>query len=126
MLVIDNVNYDAKIDESTYSASLVDEYGGTEYVDGWWVKHRSVVRRRVSASIDLCFNNATEYNTFVSSMMSGLDADGAHSVEVYVNDTNAISYIQAYITWSTKTALATKAYDNVPVFWRVTLTIEER
>ena len=125
MLVIDGINYDEHINTQTYSVMQADEYGGTEYVDGWWVKHRSVARTRITGKVELSFNNATDYNAFVANMQS-LNARGCHDVEIYVNNLNDIAYTDAYIAWETKTAISTAEFGRAPVFWYATLTIEER
>lgn len=126
MLTIGDINYDDYVVISTYSANQVDEYGDTEYQDGWWKKHRTIARKRISATVTLAFKNAEDYNDFVANTLDDVGTDGDHTVTLYVNNLNQEVTINAYVAWETQTAIATPAFDSVPVFFNAVLTIEER
>ena len=102
------------------------EYGGTEYRDGWWKRHRTIVRYSINGSVTLAFPNANAYNDFVDNMNESMGADGDYLLDVYVQETNTVERIKAYLTPTTKTAIATKPYNYAPVFFNVTLKVEER
>ena len=126
MFKINGVSYDAYIVQKKYSVNEVAEYGGTEYRDGWWKRHRTVVRHSIEGSVTLAFPSATLYNAFVEHMQNNMEIEGAYSVELYVNNLNQTKSIWAYLTPTTKTAIATREYDYAPVFFNVTIKIEER
>ena len=126
MFEINGVSYDNYIVENKYSVNDTEEYGGTEYRDGWWKKHRTVVRHVINGSVTLAFPNANAYNNFVDHMQANMEAEGAYGVELYVNNLNQIKSIWAYLTVTTKTAITTREYDHAPVFFSVTIKIEER
>ena len=126
MLEINGVNYDRYIVQRRYSVMEVAEYGGTEFRDGWWKRHRSIVRHSISGSVTLAFPNADLYNGFVDDMQNGMDSEGAYTVELYVNNLNQTKTINAYLTPTTKTAITTYNYGLQPAFFSVTIKIEER
>lgn len=126
MLKINGVNYDTYIVENKYSVNEVDEYGGTEYRDGWWKRHRTIVRHSVNGTVTLAFPSASAYNDFVDHMRANTHPEGVYSVEVYVNNLNQTKNIWAFLTVTTKTAIATKNYEHAPVFFSVTIKIEEQ
>ena len=126
MFKINGKSYDAYIVQNKYSVNEDDEYGGTEYRDGWWKRHRTVVRHSVNGTITLAFPSAALYNSFVDDMQNGKDVENAYTVELYVNNLNQIKTIQAYLKPTTKTAIATREYNLAPVFFSVTIKVEER
>ena len=126
MFKINGVSYDEYIVEKRYTMNRTPEYGGTEYRDGWWKRHRSIVRYSINGSVTLAFPTAELYNAFVDAMQNGIGTEGDYTVEAYVNTTNMIHTFTAYLTPTTKTAIATKAYDRQAVYFNVTLKVEER
>lgn len=126
MFEINGVSYDNYIVEKKYSVNDTEEYGGTEYRDGWWKRHRTIVRHSISGSVTLAFPNANAYNNFVDHMQANGSEDNAYGVELYVNNLNQTKTIWAYLTVTTRTAIATREYSYAPVFFNVTIKIEER
>ena len=125
LLTIDGYNYDNYIVESTYSINDKPEYGGTAYTDGWWKKHRTVVRNTVSGTVTLAML-PSDYNAFVSRLQGGEGVEGDHRVGLYVNNQNEFRTIRAYISVTSRVAIATKQFNNSKVFFNADLTIEER
>lgn len=126
MLVIDGMNLDNYIIENKYSVNDAPEFGNSEYRDGWWKKHRDIVRHVIKGSVVLAFSTATEYNDFVRHINENIGVESDHSVTLYVNNLNTTKTISAYVTFATQTAIATHAYGMRPAFFSLTMAIEER
>lgn len=125
LIAIDNWACDDYIAAGSYNMSEAPEYGGTDYVDGWWRKHRTVVRKRVAGTVTLALNPYT-YTQLIDHLKSHESAEGSHSVLLYVSNANEMRTVDAYVTLSTTPAIATKAFNYQKVFFSVVLTIEER
>lgn len=126
MFALNGINYDDYVVMKKYKMNRTPEYGGTEYLDGWWRKHRTIVRYSVNGTVTLAFPNAELYNDFIDNLAASMGPEGDCRVEVYVNELNSVQSIMAYLTPVTKAAIATKAYGYVPVFFNITLKVEER
>ena len=125
MLTIDGTNYDAYIVQKSYDIQQNNEYGGTEYTDGWWKKHRSVVRTRVKGKVTLAMRPSA-YSTFVAALENNAGAEDDHTVTLYVQNIGAEKTITAFIYTTAKVAMATQAFGGGAVFFNITLVIEER
>lgn len=126
MFTLNGINYDDYVVSKKYKINRAPEYGGTEYRDGWWKRHRSIVRYSVNGSVTLAFPSAELYNDFVDNMRESMGAEGDYLIKVYVPELNVEQEIKAYLTPTAKTAIATKPYGYAPVFFNVTLKVEER
>lgn len=126
MFELNGTNYDDYVVWNKYKMNRVPEYGGTEYRDGWWKKHRSIVRYIVSGSVTLAFPTADLYNEFVDNLGASIRPEGDYLLDVYVQELNTVQRIYAYITPTAQTAISTKQYGYIPVFFNVTLKVEER
>lgn len=126
MLSIDGMNLDSYLDTKKYTAQKSAEYGNSEYRDGWWKRHRDIVRYSIKATAVLSFPNATEFSAFLTHLNNNIGVEGDHSVTLYVNNTGATETISAYVEHTVKTAISTEAYGKQPVFFSVTLKMEER
>lgn len=126
MFELNGISYDDYVVMNKYKMNRTPEYGGTEYRDGWWKRHRSIVRYSVNGSVTLAFPSAELYNDFVDNVQASMGAEGDFLIKVYVQELNVEQEIKAYLTPTTKTAIATKPYGYAPVFFNVTLKVEER
>lgn len=125
MITIDGFDCDDYIVEKSYSVSEQPEFGGTEYKDAWWKKHRTVVRTRVSGTVVLAMS-ASSYDTFITHLQEHIGVEGDHSITLFVNNLNDTKTITAYVSITSKVAIATKNFDHAPAFFSVKLKIEER
>lgn len=125
MFTIDGLNCDEYIVEKKYTVLDSPEFGGTEYQDGWWKKHRTIVRNRVTGTVTLAMS-ATDYSSFVSHIQSHEGVEGDHAISLFVNNLNAQKSITAYVKITANVAISTKAFGQDPVFFSVKLAIEER
>jgi hypothetical protein len=121
--MINNVDYSQYVVLKKYNLQRSAEYGGTQYTDGWWKKHRNIVRHSISGTVTLAFPTAALYNDFVTNMQS-VDTDGVYSVSAYVNNTNQGYSFNAFLTPTTKTAITPIGLN--PAFFAVTLKVEEQ
>lgn len=126
MFVLNGINYDDYLVMKKYKMNRTPEFGGTEYRDGWWRRHRQIVRYSINGSVTLAFPSAELYNGFVEHLNDSIGIEGDCRVAVYVNELNEVQTIRAFITPTSKEAIATKEYGYVPVFFNVTLKVEER
>lgn len=120
---INNVDYSQYVVLKKYNLQRSAEYGGTQYTDGWWKKHRNIVRHSISGTVTLAFPTAALYNDFVSNMQS-VDTDGVYSISAYVNNTNQGHVFNAFLTPTTRTAITPIGLN--PAFFAVTLKVEEQ
>lgn len=120
---INNVDYSQYVVLKKYNLQRSAEYGGTQYTDGWWKKHRNIVRHSISGSVTLAFPTANLYNDFVDNMQS-VDADGLYNIGAYVNNFNDYYVFKAFLTPTTKTAITPIGLN--PAFFAVTLKVEEQ
>jgi hypothetical protein len=125
MLTIDNISWDDYIVTTSYQINSVPEYSGTDYLDGWWKKHRTVVRRRVMGTVTLAMAPSA-YNGFVEALKMGESDEGDHDVTIYITNEDKERSIKAYIDVEGKAAIATPAFYRQKVFFNAVLTIEER
>lgn len=125
MITIDNFDCDDYIVEKSYSVTESPEFGGTEYKDAWWKKHRTVVRNRVAGTVGLAMT-ASAYSAFITHLQEHEGVEGDHSITLFVNNLNTTKTITAYVTVTSKVAIATKNFDHAPAFFSVKLKIEER
>lgn len=121
---INNVDYSQYIVIKKYNMQISAEYGGTQYTDGWWRKHRNIIRHTISGSVTLAFPTAALYNDFVDNMQNGQGIEGDYNVLAYVNNTNDNREFQAYLTPTTKTAITPIGLN--PAYFAVTIKVEER
>ena len=126
MFVLNGTNYDDNVVIKKYKLNRTPMYGGTEYTDGWWKRHRSIVRYAINGSVTLAFSSAEEYNDFVDNVRDSMRPEGDYMLDVYVQELNEVMRIYAYLTPTAQTAIATKPYNYAPVFFNVTLKVEER
>ena len=120
---INNVDYSQYVVLKKYNLQRSAEYGGTQYTDGWWKKHRNIVKHSISGSVTLAFPSADLYNDFVANMQS-VDADGLYNIGAYVNNFNDYYVFNAFLTPTTKTAITPIGLN--PAFFAVTLKVEEQ
>lgn len=125
LLMIDGYSYDDYIVENTYEVNDRPEYGGTSYTDGWWKKHRTVVRTIVGGSVTLAMPPRA-YNTFVRRLQANAGVEGDHEVRLFINSQNEDRTITAYVDVVGRVAIATKQFNNEKVFFNAIVTIEER
>ena len=126
MFVLNGVNYDDYVVQKKYKMNRAPEYGGTEYRDGWWKRHRSIVRYSVSGTVTLAFPTEELYNEFVAHLADSIGLEGDCRVAVYVEELNEVQTIRAFLTPVAKVAISTKAFGYVPAFFNVTIKVEER
>lgn len=120
---INNVDYSQYVVLKKYNMQRSAEYGGTQYIDGWWKKHRNIVRYTISGSVTLAFPTDALYNNFVDNMQS-VNTDGVYSISAYVNNTNQNHVFNAFLIPTTKTAITPIGLN--PAFFAVTLKVEEQ
>lgn len=121
---INGTDYSQYVVLKKYNLQRSAEYGGTQYTDGWWKRHRSIVRYSVSGSVTLAFPTVALYNDFVDNMVYGISIEGDYGITAYINTTNENKSFRAYLTPTTKTAI--KPIDMNPAFFAITLKVEER
>lgn len=73
-----------------------------EWTDANWIRHRPVVRERVTGTIHLGFANANRYSTFLSRLAQNRDADGANRVSLLVLNSGQQETINAFLTVTTE------------------------
>lgn len=122
--MINNVDYSQYVVIKRYNMQRSAEYGGTQYTDGWWRKHRNIVRHTISGSVTLAFPTAELYNNFVDNMHNGQGIEGDYEVRAYVNNINDNCEFEAYLTPTTKTAITPIGLN--PAYFAVTIKVEER
>lgn len=125
MLIIDGINYDDYIVSKSYNIQQNDEFGGTDYLDGWWKKHRMVVRTRIKGKVTLAMAPSA-YSALISALDANAGTEGEHTLNLYVQNIGANKTITAFITTTAKTAISTKAFGHNAVYFNITLNIEER
>jgi len=116
-LTIDGTNYGEYIYHKKYSVNSKDLV--SEWVDGNFVTHRDVYRKKVEGTVILTFTSANDMNAFVTAV----EASTVHSVYLYVNNLKAYKTINAFIDTNGKVAVD---YNDAPGLWSITLEIEER
>lgn len=121
---INGIDYSQYVVIKKYKMQRTAEYSGTEYQDGWWKKHRSFIRDRVSGTVTLAFPTANLYNDFVDNMQNGQGIEGDYTVYAYINNVNVNYSFSAYLTPTTNTAITPIGLN--PAFFAVTLKVEER
>ena len=114
---IDNTEYGSKVYHKKYSVNSKDIM--SEWVDGNFVTHRDVYRKKVEGTVILTFTSASDMNAFVTAV----EASTVHSVYLYVNNLKAYKTINAFIDTNGKMAVD---YNDTPGLWSLTLNIEER
>ena len=121
--------FDSNVITQAYNMNQVEEYGSTEYVDGWWKKHRTIARTRISGTVRLGFT-ASEFDDFLSLMESARDAEGGYTVHAFVVNLNDFKEFNAYINTTAKAAIPLKDFNTASVtdaaYYNVDLTVEER
>jgi len=122
--IINGNDYSEYVVIPKYKMQRAAEYGGTEYRDGWWKRHRTKVRDSVSGSVTLAFPTPALYNSFVDDMQNGVGIEGDYEITAYINNTNENYTFSGYLTPTTKTAITPYGLD--PAFFAVTLKVEER
>lgn len=120
---INGIDYSQYVVIKKYKMQRAAVYGGTEYIDGWWKKHRNIIRYNISGSVTLAFPTAALYNVFVDNVQS-VGSDGIYNVVAYVNNLNSNQTFEAYLTPTTNTAITPIGLN--PAFFAVTLKVEER
>lgn len=121
---INGTDYSQYVVIPKYKMQRAAEYGGTEYRDGWWKRHRSIVRYSVSGSVTLAFPTAALYNDFVDAMEDGIGDEGDYTILAYVNNMDYNYLFKGYLTPTTKTAITPIGLN--PAFFAVTIKVEER
>jgi hypothetical protein len=116
-LTIDGTNYGEYIYHKKYSVNSKDLV--SEWVDGNFVTHRDVYRKKVEGTVILTFTSETD----MDDLLSKIEASVTHTVNLYVNNLKAYKTITAFIDTTGKIAIN---YEDAPGLWSITLEIEER
>ena len=83
------------IDIQSYNVNNTEEY--TEWTDANHVKHRDVLRTRLSGSINLGFRSAAEVTSFLSVLSSNVQAGNYYPAQVFSNDDNTLHQANIFI-----------------------------
>lgn len=122
---LNGIDYTKFVMEKQYNIKQEDVYGNTAWVDANYVKHRSVVRTEVSGSFVLQFDKEDEYDEFLGHVESSKTA-GHNPITIYVNNTNKLKSIEAYLTIDSNVLKTTEAFGREFAFASVTVMVEER
>ena len=108
-------------DIQNYDVNKADVY--QDWTDGNWIEHREIVRTRISGTVTLGFQTATDWNAFIALLNSTRTADGYFPVTVWVNNTGTSESIDAFLD-----LVGSGKWDLVNNrFWRViTISVTER
>lgn len=88
------------------------------WTDGNSIEHRVKTRDRITGTVAIEFNNATDLSTFMTLLSSSITADGYYSVTAYVVNTDTTETINAFLDMT-----ATAEWDFVNSRQRHVLTI---
>ena len=119
---IGNTDYSEYVNKRKYKADKVDET--ISWKDANSVIHTTVLRTRVSATVELLFTSETSHQNFVSALSSAC-TNGYWSVSVYVPNTHVLETFTARIDATTKAVFANAIKNGNPVVSSVVLNIEE-
>lgn len=92
--------YTDMLDRKSYAVNRMQVT--QEWTDANWIRHRPVVRERVTGTIHLGFTNANQYSTFLSRLAQNRDADGANRVSLLVLNSGRQETINAFLTVTTE------------------------
>ncbi len=116
-------------DYSTYVIKRKHKVNDTKEINTWTdanhKTHSDLIRTRATGSITLSFFSATDYNNFVSVVNSAQGNDGKFAVTVYVNNRNTSVTMNAFLTFSVKTAFQSSDYGGEPAMFQVDIKLEE-
>ena len=92
---IDGVNLTSFADIQNYNINQSDVY--QTWTDGNWTEHRDIVRRRIVGEVKLGFSSISDFDDFTALLISARQSGGFYPITVYVNNTGALSDIEAFL-----------------------------
>lgn len=95
LLRIGNTDLTDYIDIQSYNVNNTEEY--TEWTDANHVKHRDVLRTRLSGSLKLGFRSTAEVTSFLSVLSSNIQSGNYYAAEVFSNDDNTLHTANIFI-----------------------------
>ena len=93
LFTINNTQY--KIRQGTYKVNEYDVY--TEWTDANCDIHRSVLKRRISGSFVLYFEDEQDYTSFLDNLESVRGNDGSYSVGLMCNNSHQFRNTSVFI-----------------------------
>ena len=114
-------SYDSALDRRRYEINRATVY--QSWTDANWIEHRPIVRQRVRGELHLGFKDKSVYDSFLTRLAAGRNADGYNSVSLLVNNSGAVETINAFLT-----VTDSGAWDvaNEREWHDVTVRVEER
>lgn len=114
-------NYDRTLDKLRYAVNRAPVT--QEWTDANWIRHRPIVRERVTGTIHLGFKDKSVYDAFLARLAAGRNADGVNSVRLLVLNSGAVEVISAFVS-----ATDSGSWDvaNAREWHDVTVRIEEQ
>jgi hypothetical protein len=118
---IGNTSYADHVIAGTYQINQKDI--GKEWTDANQIKHKTLMRTKVSGSCDMFFRTIEEFNEFVANIKAVKTTNQSVPMELTVNNVNEDKEIDAFIDFD--------AVRNRDGMWkdyilRYTLSVEER
>ena len=109
------------IDIQTYDVNNTEEY--TEWIDANRIKHRDVLRTRLSGSFKLGFRSTAQVATFLSVLSTNIQSGSYYHASVFSNDDNQLHTADIFLD-----DVATIARDltNNRVWHEYRIELEER
>ena len=126
LFYVDDVDFSDAVNTRDYKVNWEDEV--ETWTDANRKTHGTVIRKRISGTLQLLFTSHTQYNYFVDCMTAAKTPEGKYYIGVHVNNeatSTMIHKFYAFVDFSTKVVYATKAFHRLPVVAQVDLKIEE-
>lgn len=121
LLKIGGTDLTPYIDKQNYEVNNVDEF--EEWTDANHVKHRHVIRQRLSGNLSIGFRSTTEITNFLTLMGNNLQSGGYYNAQIFANDDNTLHTTEIFIDDISKIK---RDVLNGRIWQTYELTVEER
>lgn len=93
---IHDVDFTGHIQMPSYTINSQPIY--EEWQDGNGIYHRDIVRRRISGSFTMWFNDLSEYYEFLDYVNDSEETGGYCNISLYVNNLHEVADLEAFIS----------------------------
>lgn len=121
LLKIGGTDLTSYIDQQNYEVNSIDEF--EEWMDANHVKHRHVIRTRLSGKFEIGFKKAADVSTFLTLMGNNIQSGGYYNAQIFSNDDNTLHTTEVFIDDISKIK---RDELNGRIWQTYELTVEER
>lgn len=121
LLNIGGTDLTSYIDKQNYDVNTADVF--EEWTDANHIKHRHIIRTRLSGTISIGFKSSTDVSNFLTLLSNNVQSGGYYNASIFSNDDNTLHSAEIFIDGVSQ--IRRDAAEN-RIWQTYELTVEER